>query len=352
MGKSIVYKNNFKRGTILKKKMLDEKSPGYGYTSINFKSFIGKKLATDVKRGEHLFKDHFNSKKVKYQKIAMKWGLVGRLGDFENFIKEKPKLIEIHLTWRELLNPKKIKKNTYYNQELVVHAPEYFNDKLIDFTSTNTKTLDISFEMLQRTIELTKKLNSNFIKSNDRTKIILHPGGHSFDKNETINKDDKYKNLLNNLKNFKEDDYEIVLENIPPFPWYFGGRYYQNIFSNNKEIDDFCLISKKRICFDTSHAQLYCNSNKINMHDYAKKIKDHTCYLHLSDAIGTDGEGAQIGDGNVDFDFLLSLFKSKNLGFIPEIWQGHLNEGEGFKKAIKNLNLILKKVSNRSCDHN
>ena len=37
------------------------------------------------------------------------------------------------------------------------------------------------------------------------------------------------------------------------------------------------------------------------MKNFARKIKDHTCYLHLSDAAGVDGEGAQIGEGNVDW---------------------------------------------------
>ena len=34
-----------------------------------------------------------------------KWGLIGRLGDYEQFIDDKADLIEIHLTWRELINP-------------------------------------------------------------------------------------------------------------------------------------------------------------------------------------------------------------------------------------------------------
>ena len=69
--------------------------------------------------------------------------------------------------------------------------------------------------------------------------------------------------MVNNMNIFNEDEYEIVLENMPPYPWYYGGRYYQNIFSNHKEINDFCQSTNRRVCFDTSHAQLYCNSNKI-----------------------------------------------------------------------------------------
>ena len=71
--------------------------------------------------------------------------------------------------------------------------------------------------------------------------------------------------------------------------------------------------------------------------------------MHLSDAIGIDGEGAQIGLGNVDFEFILSFFQSKNLGFIPEIWQGHLNKGEGFKIALNKIDKILKRISTKSC---
>ena len=49
------------------------------------------------------------------------------------------------------------------------------------------------------------------------------------------------------------------------------------------------------------------------MKNFARKIKDHTCYLHLSDAAGVDGEGAQIGEGNVDFEFLIALFTSEEV---------------------------------------
>ncbi len=349
LGKCLVYKKNILKETILKKNMLEEKSPGYGFTSINYKKFVGKKIIKNVSKGDYLVKSDFINSNSSFPKLPMKWGLVGRLGDFEDFIEQKPKLIEVHLTWRELLNEKKIPKKTNYNQELIIHAPEYFNDKLIDFTSNNTKTLDLSYEMLERTINLSRKLKRHFPKSKDRTKIVLHPGGHSFEKNENLNKTDMYKNLQKNMNYFKKDDYEIVLENIPPFPWYFGGRYYQNIFSDHNEIDEFCKSSNMRMCFDTSHAQLYCNSNKISMKKYSKKIINHTCYMHLSDAIGIDGEGAQIGLGNVDFEFILSFFQSKNLGFIPEIWQGHLNKGEGFKIALNKIDKILKRISTKSC---
>ena len=51
------------------------------------------------------------------------------------------------------------------------------------------------------------------------------------------------------------------------------------------------------------------------------------------------GEGVQIGDGEINFATLseqLARF-APHAGFIPEIWQGHKNEGEGFWLALERL---------------
>jgi N-acetylneuraminate synthase len=47
----------------------------------------------------------------------------------------------------------------------------------------------------------------------------------------------------------------------------------------------------------------------------------------------------QIGEGDVDFELLGEQLNelSPNIGFIPEIWQGHKNDGEGFWIALNKL---------------
>ena len=59
-------------------------------------------------------------------------------------------------------------------------------------------------------------------------------------------------------------------------------------------------------------------------------------YLHIADADGFDSEGLQIGDGTVNFRELSQILSKycPNVPFIPEIWQGHKNEGEGFWKSL------------------
>jgi N-acetylneuraminate synthase len=350
LGKSLVYKRNIKKNTFLRMDMIEEKSPGYGITGINLKKFINKKIIKNVKKNEYLSNNDFSLKKeIKFQ-MPMRWGIIGRLGDFENFIDTKPDIIEIHLTWRELVNPKIIDKN--YSNELIVHAPEYYKDQLVDFTTDNKKITNLSIEMLEQTINLTKKIQNNFTVSNPKgTRIILHPGGHSTNLEKNINKKEKYINLMKNLKKLKTENVEIILENMPPFPWYFGGRYYQNFFMNSKEISSFCKESSYKICFDLSHAKLFCNFKNYNFSNFTKEIAQNVSYLHIADASGYDGEGLQIGKGDINFYKFFENFKNFNTGFVPEIWQGHLDRGYGFKLALKNISKILKKISSKKCYH-
>jgi N-acetylneuraminate synthase len=49
-----------------------------------------------------------------------------------------------------------------------------------------------------------------------------------------------------------------------------------------------------------------------------------------------DGEGLQIGDGEIDFVDLAGQLRElcPRASFVPEVWQGHKNAGEGFWKAL------------------
>ena len=61
--------------------------------------------------------------------------------------------------------------------------------------------------------------------------------------------------------------------------------------------------------------------------------------MHLADAKGVDGEGLQIQDGEIDWVQLFALMDelAPKASFIPEIWQGHKNNGEGAWLALERL---------------
>ena len=59
----------------------------------------------------------------------------------------------------------------------------------------------------------------------------------------------------------------------------------------------------------------------------------------MVDALGVDGEGLQINEGDIDFALVAAVFHEKcpKASFIPEIWQGHKNECKGFWIALERL---------------
>tara|TARA_Y100000768_G_C23917459_1_gene653110 strand:- start:964 stop:1302 length:339 start_codon:yes stop_codon:yes gene_type:complete len=107
---------------------------------------------------------------------------------------------------------------------------------------------------------------------------------------------------------------------------------------DNNEIIKFCTKANSFICHDISHSFMACMYHNWDHLEYIKKLSKYTKHYHIADAKGVDGEGLQIGEGDICFKSILSVIKkTPNASFIPEIWQGHKNDGEGFWKALKSL---------------
>lgn len=81
------------------------------------------------------------------------------------------------------------------------------------------------------------------------------------------------------------------------------------------------------------------------MKDYYQKIKKHVNYMHIVDAKDVDGEGVQIGSGDVPFEQLCDALNNDlpDIAFVPEVWQGHKDSGAGFWDALyflQNMKLV------------
>jgi N-acetylneuraminate synthase len=126
---------------------------------------------------------------------------------------------------------------------------------------------------------------------------------------------------------------------MAPFPWHFGGQRHQNIFIFPEESAAFCAKHDLRMCVDISHTKLAANHFGFDFAKGLAQLGPHTAHLHFGDAKGLDGEGLQIGEGEIDFDEIGAVLRKHAPGasFIPEIWQGHKNMGEGFWTAFERL---------------
>ncbi|NTV10843.1 MAG: TIM barrel protein, partial [Zoogloea sp.] len=114
---------------------------------------------------------------------------------------------------------------------------------------------------------------------------------------------------------------------------------YHNLFMSADDIVDFCVRHGYRVCLDVSHSQMACTQLGHSFKDFLDRVGPHAAHLHLADAEGVDGEGLQIGQGKVDFALVAEALSRTAPGasFIPEIWQGHKNDGAGFWEALDKL---------------
>ncbi len=336
LSKSLVAAVDIKKGKAIALEMVAVKSPGKGISPQRVDELVGRKADRDIKKDDYFIESDLKGNKESFHtyKFERKWGLIVRYHDIDEVVrKSSPDFLEFHLSYDDVDHKFKIKN---YKQGLVVHAPELFRgDNLLDLCSPKDSKRKLSVKNLQKIIDVTHKLRRHF-HAGDKTYIIAHVGGFSIDE-PVFSKEKLYENLDRSFKEIEEEDTEVIIENMPPFPWLFGGQRHHNVFVLPDEIAGFCKRTGRKICFDTSHAILACNNFKISLAEYTKKIKPYIAHLHIADGAGVDGEGLQIGEGEINFAELFKILDGCDAPFVPETWQGHKFGGEGFWIALERL---------------
>lgn len=227
-----------------------------------------------------------------------------------------------------------------YDVDLVIHGPEYDGDMLLDLSSLDPKTRQRSVDFFNKVLDHGRRLKKHFRNRDTDVKVVIHPGGMHMERPLAGEIAQLNKNLRASLDALNAKGFELLVENMPGSPWYFGGMWHHANFMDAKEIVEFSKKTGYGIVFDTSHAALYCNRYGIDFEEYVKTILPVTKYLHISDAAGWGGEGMQIGRGTIDFKMLLKHVVKTKLWVLPEIWQGHKFGGEGFLIAMRALKTI------------
>ena len=347
LGKSLVSTINLKEGTILKPEHIKVLSPGQGLSPLSYDSLIGKKLGRDMNAEDFFYNSDLEDQIAfsKDYRFKRPWGIPVRYHDFSQYYEMViPDFFEFHLSYSDMeLNPSSY-LDKKYECGFVVHAPELFKEShLMDLATPDKDYRKYSMEQTQKVINITRGLRS-FFPNEKKPMIVANIGGFSMDK--PIPKEQTkqyYEQFFKSLSELDTKGVEIIPQTMAPFPWHFGGQRYQNIFVEIEEIEYYCNKFNIRMCFDISHSMLTCNYLKSDFYEFCERIAPYTAYLHLGDAKGLNGEGLQIGEGEIDFEKFGKIINSKckNIGFIPEIWQGHKDMGKGFWIALQRLNGII-----------
>ena len=343
LGKSLWINVALAPGEIIGQHMLEVRSPGSGLQPNRKSALVGKPARRALKPGDLLYPSDLgeDASMPRHYTFKRPFGIPVRyhdlqtLGSASNF-----DLLEFHLSYQDLQEDIEKYLTTPLNVDLVVHSPELFaGDHIMDLCSPDAAYRTLSIENLRKVVNITRRLQSKFTRST-QPRLIINAGGFSMDKPlDSFERKLRYEMILDSLSKIDLHGVEIIPQTMPPFPWHFGGQRFHNLFIDPDETKDFCVRNGYRVCLDVSHSKLACNYQKWSFTAFLEKVGPHAAHLHIADASGVDGEGLQIDDGEID---LVAMGRSlaeaaPGVSFIPEIWQGHKNFGEGFWKALDRL---------------
>lgn len=347
LGKSLVINCDLPAGALIEDHMVDVRSPGRGLAPYRKRDVIGRMSRRPLQKGDILFEADIADVAVKPRTYGFNrpFGIPVRYHDLAALMPlSNYDLFEFHLSYKDMEEDLSQYFSKPLDYGLVVHAPELFaRDHVLDLCSLDPEYRRHSMNELARVIEITRRLQSYFTRA-ERPCIIINAGGFTQDEPLPVaQRRQRYDMILDSLAQLDTTGVEIIPQTMPPFPWHFGGQRYQNLFMDADEIVEVCSASGLRVCLDTSHSKLACTHHKWSFAEFVRKVGPYTAHLHLADSRGVDGEGLQIGEGEIalgEMGAMLRQFAPK-ASFIPEIWQGHKNGGEGFWVALERLERYL-----------
>ena len=343
LAKSLVAASALPKGTLIEPQHVKVLSPGHGLSPQYYQYLLGRRAQRNMLEEDYFYPSDLQDTRVepKIYSYNRPWGVPVRYHDFAEYSgKINPDFFEFHLSYSDM----ELNIDDYltgqYQCGFVVHAPELFSgSRLMDLASPDEDYRKYSVKETQRVIGIANDLKKYF-PATVRPMIVTNIGGFTMDKLlEESELETYYQRFSLSLSELDLNGVELIPQTMAPFPWHFGGQRYQNLFVHAKEIIEWCEKLNLRMCFDISHSRLMCNHFGVDFYDFCEKIAPLTAHLHLGDASGVNGEGLQIGEGDIDFGLLAGVLNKKcpEASFIPEIWQGHKNDGEGFWIALERL---------------
>ena len=343
LAKSLVAARPLEIGAVISESDVAVKSPGRGLQPNALPQLVGRTVRRAMAEGDFFFEGDLKETVPTGRQFQFNrpWGLPVRYHDVEALTKDcTPDFLEFHFSYKDL----EIDVDSVFSQPLpmgfTTHLPDLFaGDFLVDLASQDQEHWERSIAEVQRTIDITRQL-TRWFPSEQEPIMVVTMGGFTTDRHiSPEQRTPKYERIAEALKRLDSSGVRIAAQTLPPFPWLMGGQQYHNLFLDPRDTAEFARSTGTDLCLDISHTKLAATFLNIPFSETVELLAPHTIHLHLVDATGVDGEGVQVGEGDVDWPALAQQLDRLVPGapFIPEIWQGHINNGEGFWTALDRL---------------
>lgn len=352
LAKSLFANRDIKKGQTIGISDVVVLAPGKGIQPNRYGELVGRVSRRNITRFTEFHESDITGAFVgcaqRYE-INRSWGIPVRYHDFGELLnKSNQSVMEFHMSHGDLAHsPSQFLKQTP-SMDLIVHAPEMFSeDHLIDLAAESDSHRERSIREIARVIDCTREIQT-FFPDSITPRVVLNAGGWTEGQQlEESERADRYKRIEHALETLCVPDVRVLIQTMPPFPWHFGGRSFHNLFVLPDEIRKFCEDTGHKICLDISHSYLACNFYGLGFERFVETIAEDVEHIHCSDAKGVDGEGLQIGEGEIEFVSTLAVLDRyvPKISLIPEVWQGHKNRGEGFWIAMTRLEEAHKQIS-------
>jgi N-acetylneuraminate synthase len=338
LAKSLATTRDIEKGEKISREDLTAKSPAKGISPQELYNIAGTRARRGIEADELLQWNAIENEFDKQFNIDLNnWGIVVRFSDINNHDWGNPDVFEFRINGADIDQEYELEP---YNEQLAVHAPEQKGHNIVDLSSRDEARRQEAVATMQRVIDKVRDDVKPYFETKEPP-IVIHPGGITEHDTNFEMISEMNEALLTSMNDLDDDGVQLLLENMPPLPWIYGGQQYHNNFMDANEIAEYCEQTGQKICYDTSHAKLWCNYADADLYTHAKTLRPYTKYLHVADAVGVDGEGIQIGEGEINFERLMSLYKNFEGPIITEIWRGHERKGRGFKQAAETLSKYI-----------
>lgn len=338
LGRSYYTESPIKKGHLINQEDLAFRSPRVGLGRVDMLQYFGKPAIKDLDAGEVISNSTFIKPSIVSESALAfarekQISIPVRLHDFKKFESKFPVgAYEFHLSFGEVLSGLS-KKSYSRTNRYSIHLPDYISSTaLMDPFSSDKNQVNGSLKILERTVDFAKTLQN---LTGTKVPIV---GSFSLVHKNLAQFYEQHSELLSK---YREQGVSILPQWLPPIAWYFGGSVKLNAMN---ELKDMEYIQKYQlpICMDICHLCMGDSLWNFDASNIIKELSPYIEHLHIADAEGIDGEGLHFGEG--DAKNMPALKHSLEIDCLKviEVWQGHLDDGAGFSKAISSLEALFK----------